>query len=825
MTSFKKEGEDDASLYLAVAEFELDEKNAGMKGIEVALEMIRMGIENGAEPMGDLNDRLRLLQKMKCKSILGSSSSQSSIPTLPLRPKKTTLILRSPISDKKKEGVIGSLDDRGQFTSILKKGQIQKKENNQLSEQSSDDDTGQITFKKASVAKPCGDGNNKLIQGKKKSKNVPTSMEVSRMSSRHKATLISTNDKTISPTHLILPLEPLSGNMVQGLTKDPKDMIPVAPRLAPKRENTESHCFNNNDFNNNGVEIMAESSMGSLYENDIRGKLLHEKNLGSCHEKTKKNIGDLALNSDDDTETVVNFRQNLNVKIQHEEFAQQESRDIKMGIEAENSSYNKRIIEHKEKAHRTSSHNFSPVVENVNGISDPNVLKLPLQPSSIHFLESETAVSKNGDTIDISKSESEKRETSLNKELKSSSMNAKTPAIVPRKKTSVLSSGSRTLLSRKRLGGGAMRVYSHAHDVSISSREGNENESDESTINLTNKKSRQSNSTISIPSQKLKRTDLSYMLNWDPIVSRKKSQDTGDELNDSKDKGQSKCDSANLSKQPPSIGSKETGNKTAEDNLSGHTDYNPECGYQNRQYDITPMNEKKSTTPTSAQLLSPEYMTMVSTSNVDFLPLVCENNILRVNSIPYAKLGVIGKGGSCKVYRALSKECSVVAIKKVKLAGMDEKGINGYANEIALLKRLRGNAAIIQMYDSEVDLNRKAIFLVMEVGEVDLNYVLQQQALMDGKSKSGNRTAQRNMNFIRLTWQQMLSAVHCIHEERIIHGDLKPGEYSYHCCYPIALFGPSFELFSLLIYSMFILLAFYIGLFTSSKFLICAWHP
>ncbi len=29
------------------------------------------------------------------------------------------------------------------------------------------------------------------------------------------------------------------------------------------------------------------------------------------------------------------------------------------------------------------------------------------------------------------------------------------------------------------------------------------------------------------------------------------------------------------------------------------------------------------------------------------------------------------------------------------------------------------------------------------------------------------------MNFIRLTWQQMLSAVHCIHEERIIHGDLK----------------------------------------------------
>jgi serine/threonine protein kinase len=33
------------------------------------------------------------------------------------------------------------------------------------------------------------------------------------------------------------------------------------------------------------------------------------------------------------------------------------------------------------------------------------------------------------------------------------------------------------------------------------------------------------------------------------------------------------------------------------------------------------------------------------------------------------------------------------------------------------------------------------------------------------------------MNFIRLTWQQMLSAVHCIHEERIIHSDLKPANF------------------------------------------------
>merc|ERR1711957_819508 len=74
------------------------------------------------------------------------------------------------------------------------------------------------------------------------------------------------------------------------------------------------------------------------------------------------------------------------------------------------------------------------------------------------------------------------------------------------------------------------------------------------------------------------------------------------------------------------------------------------------------------------------------------------------------------------------------------------------------------------MYDSEVDIQRKSIFLVMEVGETDLNNVLQQRAL----SKTSRSL---NMNFIRLTWQQMLSAVHCIHEERIIHSDLKPANF------------------------------------------------
>jgi serine/threonine-protein kinase TTK/MPS1 len=171
-----------------------------------------------------------------------------------------------------------------------------------------------------------------------------------------------------------------------------------------------------------------------------------------------------------------------------------------------------------------------------------------------------------------------------------------------------------------------------------------------------------------------------------------------------------------------------------------------------------------------------DIMNSTSQCNTDFLPLVHKCNILKVNGVPFVKLGVIGKGGSSKVYRVLSKSCNVMAIKKVKLGNLDQKTIDGYANEIALLKKLQGNPSIIQMHDSEIDYDRKAIFLIMELGEVDLNQVLQQQVLSTKKNKQ-NVKHHLNMNFIRLTWQQMLTAVHSIHEERIIHSDLKPANF------------------------------------------------
>jgi len=65
----------------------------------------------------------------------------------------------------------------------------------------------------------------------------------------------------------------------------------------------------------------------------------------------------------------------------------------------------------------------------------------------------------------------------------------------------------------------------------------------------------------------------------------------------------------------------------------------------------------------------------------------------------------------------------------------------------------------------------------MELGEVDLNFVLQQHNRLGDQSNAFCDGNTLNMNFIKLTWQQMLHAVDSIHEERIIHSDLKPANF------------------------------------------------
>ena len=155
-----------------------------------------------------------------------------------------------------------------------------------------------------------------------------------------------------------------------------------------------------------------------------------------------------------------------------------------------------------------------------------------------------------------------------------------------------------------------------------------------------------------------------------------------------------------------------------------------------------------------------------------FQSLVSKKHMVQVNGKIYLKLATLGRGGSCKVFKVLAPNAphQILALKRIKLPKIDRKTLANYQNEIELMKRLHGHSNIIQLVDSEIDTSRKVVYMVMEAGETDLAHRLQ-----DLKQK--NDSGDVDENFLRVTWQSMLEAVHTIHEERIVHSDLKPANF------------------------------------------------
>ncbi|GAA5901613.1 hypothetical protein JCM6882_006023 [Rhodosporidiobolus microsporus] len=134
-----------------------------------------------------------------------------------------------------------------------------------------------------------------------------------------------------------------------------------------------------------------------------------------------------------------------------------------------------------------------------------------------------------------------------------------------------------------------------------------------------------------------------------------------------------------------------------------------------------------------------------------------------VNGKTYFRAGVLGKGGSSRVYRVMTERNELYALKKVDTRN-DAESRASFINEITLLRKLAGKPEIIQLLDSEVQ--GKYVIMVMEAGETDLAGLLSGYA---GKAMS--------LNFIRYVWEQMLSAVQVIHDEAVVHTDLKPANF------------------------------------------------
>ncbi|RZC18307.1 serine/threonine-protein kinase pak-2-like isoform X1 [Glycine soja] len=164
----------------------------------------------------------------------------------------------------------------------------------------------------------------------------------------------------------------------------------------------------------------------------------------------------------------------------------------------------------------------------------------------------------------------------------------------------------------------------------------------------------------------------------------------------------------------------------------------------------------------------------------------------KVNGKLYQRLGKIGSGGSSEVHKVISSDCRIYALKKIKLKGRDYATAYGFCQEIEYLNRLKGKDNIIQLIDYEVtdkalleevmkgSFSNKdgrvkddgCIYMVLEYGEIDLAHMLSQKwKELDGNNKTIDE------NWLRFHWQQILLAVNTIHEERIVHSDLKPANF------------------------------------------------
>jgi len=139
---------------------------------------------------------------------------------------------------------------------------------------------------------------------------------------------------------------------------------------------------------------------------------------------------------------------------------------------------------------------------------------------------------------------------------------------------------------------------------------------------------------------------------------------------------------------------------------------------------------------------------------------------LKINKKIYLKLELLGKGGSGKVYKILDEKNQILALKKTRTMNHDFEILHNCINEISILKTFYFQPRVIQIKNADISLEDGNVFVVLEYGEADLENIIK-------KKNSGIS----NLTLLKYFWKQCLEAVQTIHEERIIHGDLKPSNF------------------------------------------------
>ncbi|ROT35599.1 kinase-like protein [Sodiomyces alkalinus F11] len=144
-------------------------------------------------------------------------------------------------------------------------------------------------------------------------------------------------------------------------------------------------------------------------------------------------------------------------------------------------------------------------------------------------------------------------------------------------------------------------------------------------------------------------------------------------------------------------------------------------------------------------------------------------NIIRVNGKSYTRLDCLGRGGSAKVYRVTAENGAMFALKRVSLEQADEMTIKGYRGEIDLLGKLTGVDRVINLFDYEMNDEKRMLTLLMEMGELDLNSLL--------RNRHNPESAKFDPVFVRFYWKEMLECLQSVHQYDIVHSDLKPANF------------------------------------------------
>ncbi|GAN06381.1 pkinase-domain-containing protein [Mucor ambiguus] len=140
-----------------------------------------------------------------------------------------------------------------------------------------------------------------------------------------------------------------------------------------------------------------------------------------------------------------------------------------------------------------------------------------------------------------------------------------------------------------------------------------------------------------------------------------------------------------------------------------------------------------------------------------------EQERLTINNHEYTILKEIGRGSSGKVFQVLGHTYGqILALKWIEVKHEEDR--QSIINEIELLRSLNDHAAIVSLLDYRA--TPSVIYMVMEFGEIDLAQLIQKQT-----KKAWD------INFIRYYWSQMLHAVWTIHQNNIVHSDLKPANF------------------------------------------------